>query len=325
MTGKIIRLIITVVLVGFVISRVDWGEFRSVLGEVRVGLLLLGYALNLVMVALNTWRWRVLVRPLGAIVSLPRLASYYFVCMFFNNFMPTSIGGDVMRVLDLARHTKDRSSAMASIMVERLLGLYALFPIGIVAFAALYPGLPERGWFLVAEAGMAALFLFGTLAIRRRTIRRIEPLLRPLTPMLERFDAKRKAGRLYDCLDAYKDRKGPVLAALLLSLLSRAVWVYSCWVLAESVGIDLRPAHFFLIMPLVEVGRMLPISLSGIGIREGVMILMLRLFGVTDTQSVFLAILIYGIFVFNGLIGGVVYGLRGFFGGSREAPEGGSP
>lgn len=325
MTGKIIRLLVTAVLVAFVLSRVDWSEFRSVVGEVRPGLLLLGYALNLVMVALNTWRWQVLVRPLRAVVSLWTLGSYYFVCMFFNNFMPTSIGGDVMRVLDLARHTKDRSSAMASIMVERLLGLYALLPIGLVAFVLLDPELPERRWFLVAEAGMAAAFLFGTLAIRRRTIRRIEPLLRPLAPMLEKFDAKRKAGRLYDCLDAYKDRKGPVIAALLLSVLSRAVWVYGCWVLAESVGIDLRPAHFFLIMPLVEVGRMLPISLAGIGIREGVMLLLLRLFGVTDTESVFLAILIYGIFVFNGLIGGVVYGVRGLFDRTREAPGGERP
>lgn len=321
MIGKIIRLVVAAVLLAFVLSRLDFAELRRVAVSVRVDLLVLGYVLNLVMVALNTWRWQVLVRPLSAIVSLPRLASYYFVCMFFNNFMPTSIGGDVVRVLDLSRHTGDRSSAMASILVERLFGLYVLLPLCLGAFAILRPELPEQRWFLVAEAGMAAVFVFGTVALRRRTLRRLEPLLRPVAPVLERFDAKRKAGRLYDYLDAYKGRKTALVVALVLSLVSRSVWIYSCWVLALSVGIDLRPVHFFLIMPLVEVGRMIPLSLSGIGIREGVMLVLLRLFGVADTPAILLAFLIYGIFVFNGLIGGIVYGVRGFFDGAERAAK----
>jgi len=320
--GKLLRLTVTIALLVLVLSRVDWDEFRRVGAGVRLPLLLAGYFLNLGMVALNTWRWRVLVRPLGVRVGFFRLASYYFVCMFFNNFMPTSIGGDVMRVLDLARHTGKRSAAMASILVERLLGLYVLLPVSVAAFFVLYPTLPERRSFFIAELVMAALFVVGTVMIRKRNLQRIEPLLRPAAPLLERFEVKRRAASLYEYLDAYKNRRGAVLAALVLSLLSRSVWILSCRVLAGALGIELSLSHFFLLLPLVEVGRMLPLSLGGIGIREGVMLLVLRLFGVSDTKAIFLALLIYGIFILNGLIGGLIYGLRGFVESGEEGGGG---
>ncbi len=324
MRKNLIRLVITVGLLALVLSRVDWGEFRLVGAEVDLGLLAAGYALNLVMVFLNTYRWQILLGPLGARVGLLRLTSYYFVCMFFNNFMPTSIGGDVVRVLDLSRDTGERSSAMASVVVERLLGLYVLLPISAVAYLALAPELPRRGSFLAAVAAMAFLFALGTLAIRRRTLRRLEPLLRPAAPLIEKFDARKRFARLYDSLDVYKTSYGPVLAALLLSLLSRSVWVYSCWLLGRALDIPLSVWHYFLLMPLVEIGRMLPLSLAGIGIREGLMLVLLRLFGVSDTRAVFLALLIYGIFIVNGLLGGLVYGLRGFVGAGRGRPDGAS-
>ena len=322
MKGNLIRLAVTVLLLALVLSRVDWGEFRRIGAGVRPGLVVVGYLLNLLMVALNTYRWRLLVDALGARVSGMRLASYYFVCMFFNNFMPTSIGGDVMRVIDLSRHTGRKETAMASIVVERLLGLYVLFPLCFGAFLLLGEELPERRWFLLAEAGMAAAFLLGTLIIRRRNMRRLEPLLRPFKPMFQRFGLREKAGRFYDTLDFYKGRRREVGGALLLSLLSRAVWVVSCWVLGLAIGIDLRPVHYFLLMPLVEVGRMIPISLNGMGIREGVLVLILGLFGAAEAEAVFLSVLVYGIFLVNGLFGGAVYGLRGFL-EKRPAPEGG--
>ncbi|MFH1679312.1 MAG: lysylphosphatidylglycerol synthase transmembrane domain-containing protein [Candidatus Eisenbacteria bacterium] len=318
MKGNLLRLLVTIALLALVLSRVDWGEFRRAGSEVRLLLLAAGYALNLVMVFLNTYRWQILIRPLGASVGLLRLTAYYFVCMFFNNLMPTSIGGDVIRVLDLSRDTGERSSAMASVVVERLLGLYALLPISIGAILLLYPTLPERGSFLAAGGAMALLFAAGTVAIRRRTLRRLEPFLKPFAPLLARLDVRRRAGKLYDFLDAYKRARGAVLAAFLLSVLSRSVWVFGCWVLAESLGVHLSVAHFFLLMPLVEIGRMLPLSLAGLGIREGVMLLLLRLFDVSDTRAVLLAFLIYGIFVVNGLIGGIVYGARDFIGGRKR-------
>ncbi len=318
MKGNLIRLFVTGALLYLIVTRVDWTEFRTIGAEVRLGHIFVAYLLNLLMVALNTVRWQVLVAALGTRVAILPLTGYYFVCMFFNNFMPTSIGGDVMRVLDLAGHTGKKSSAMASILVERLLGLYALMPISVIAFILLYSSLPKRGIFLVAESGMAVLFLVGTILIRRTTLRKLQPLFRPFEKWIAKMGIREKGGRLYDHLDLYKGRMGVVLAAFVFSILSRVVWIVACWIFGRAIGLDLPPAVFFLLMPLVEVGRMLPISLGGVGIREGMFVIILGLFGVGPTAAVFVSILVYGVFILNGLIGGVIYGLRGFF----SNPEG---
>ncbi len=322
MRGNLIRLIITGILVWVILSRVNGEEFVTLLKDVDLRLVALGYLLNLVMVALNSVRWGELVKPLGVHVSFMRLTGYYFVCMFFNNFMPTSIGGDVMRVFDLSKHTGKKSSAMASIMVERLLGLYALFPISIIAFLLLGPSLPDRDLFLLAEAGMLALFVAGTVLIRRRTLRMLVPLLGPVRAWLEKSGLPDRMRRLYDFLDHYKEDRGAVFRAAALSVLSRVVWIYGCYVFSLAINLDVDPLVFFLMMPVVEVGRMLPISLAGIGIREGLLVFILARFGVEATPAIVLSLIIYGVFLLNGLIGGVVYGVRGFLSPARghEAP-----
>lgn len=320
MKGNLIRLAVTAGLLVLIVRRVDWGEFARIGADARLDLIAIAYLLNLSMVLVNTWRWQILVRALGTRVSFFRLTGYYFVCMFFNNFMPTSIGGDVMRVLDLSRETGKKSSAMASILVERLLGLYCLFPIGLAAFLILYPELPRRGLFLAAMAGMGILFVAGTVAIRRSTIRLLEPLARPFEKWLARFQIREKGGHLYDFLGHYGGRKGAIAAALALSFISRLVWIYACWIFGQSIGLPLSPVVFFLLMPLVEIGRMLPISLAGMGIREGIFVVILALFGISATSAVFTSVMIYAVFMLNGMLGGIVYGLRGFLAG-RGADE----
>lgn len=322
MKGNLIRLAVTAALLTLIVRRVDWAEFARIGSEARVDLIVAAYLLNLAMVFVNAWRWQILVRALGTVVGMVRLLEYYFVCMFFNNFMPTSIGGDVMRVIDLSRETGKKSSAMASILVERLLGLYCLFPVGLGAFLLLYPALPERNLFLAAMAGMGILFVAGTVAIRRSTVRRLAPLVRPFGKWLDRYRLREKGGRLYDFLDLYRGRKGAVLAALLLSLISRLVWIYACWIFGRAIGLDLPPAVYFLLMPLVEIGRMLPISLAGMGIREGIFVVVLALFGVGATSAVFNSVLVYAVFIVNGMLGGIVYGMRGFLTGRRAHGSG---
>jgi len=311
--GNLIRLTVTFLLLALILRRVDWAEFVRIGAGARIDLVVGAYLLNLSMVFVNTLRWRILVRALGTTVGFFRLSGYYFVCMFFNNFMPTSIGGDVMRVLDLSRHTGKKSSAMASIVVERFLGLYSLFPLGLGAFLILRPTLPSRDLFLAATIGMALLFFAITVVIRRSTIRHFAPLARPFEKWMVRFQVREKGGRLYDYLDFYKGRKRAVAVSLFLSLASRAVWIMACWIFGRSIGLPLSPIVYFLLMPIVEIGRMIPISLAGLGIREWLFIVILARFGIDSTYAVFVSMLIYGVFIVNGLLGGIVYGVRGFY------------
>lgn len=309
---RLLRILVTGLLLGLVLSRVDLGELGEQLRSVNPRLLLVGYMLHMAMVLLNSWRWQILVRAQQARIGLARLTSYYFVCMFFNSFMPTSIGGDVVRVIDLSRHTGRRSRAFASILVERVIGLYVLLPISLFGLIAAYRFLQGgRDIFLYLEA-LLVLILVGTLALLR-VDRALGLLCR--VPIVGRIVARpgvtRRVASVQEALDTYRGHGSALAVVFLISVASRVVWIGSCFVFGLALGAGAPFVSYFLVVPLVEVARMVPISLAGLGIREGAFVLLFSYFGVASTVALGLSILVYAPFLLNGLIGGVLYALRG--------------
>jgi uncharacterized protein (TIRG00374 family) len=311
-TGRILRLVVTLVLLGLVLSRVDLAEMAAIARNVVPGLVLLGYALHLAMVLLNAWRWQILVRAQGTPLALARLVSYYLVCMFFNTFTPTSIGGDVARVIDLARDTGRRATALASVLVERVVGLLVLLPVSLFGLALSFGRLAgHRALFVYLEgllvAVLAVAFAFLRVERAHGAIRRV-PLLGALA---ERPGIRRRVENVQQALDVYRGKRGALAATFWISLASRAIWIVSCFVFGKALGISLALPAYFLVIPLVEVARMVPISLSGLGIREGAIVLLLSFFGVGSSAALALSILIYAPFLVNGLAGGLLYAARG--------------
>ncbi len=312
MIGRILRVAVTLVLLALVLSRADLAELATLARTVVPALVLLGYALHLVMVLLNAWRWQILVRAQGTSLGIPRLVSYYFVCMFFNTFTPTSIGGDVARVIDLARDTGRRSTALASVLVERVVGLLVLLPVSLFGLAFSFRHLAgHRALFVYLEGLLVGILAvaFAFLRVERAhgTVRRL-PLLGALA---ERPGIRRRVANVQEALDVYRGKRGALVATFWISLASRATWIVSCFVFGKALGIGLALPAYFLVIPLVEVARMVPISLSGLGIREGAIVLLLSFFGVGTSAALALSILIYAPFLVNGLAGGLLYAARG--------------
>ncbi len=312
MIARALRVLVTLLLLAFVLSQVDMRELTALARSVDVRLILLGYGLHLAMIVLNAWRWQILVRAQGAILRIPRLVSYYFVGMFFNTFTPTSIGGDVARVLDLSKHTGRRSTAFASILVERVVGLLVLLPVSLAGLAFSYPHLNGgRAPFLYLE-GLLVAVLAATVAFLE--VERARALLDRI-PLVGRIVSRpaiqRRVASVQEALDVYRGKRGVLSAAFWISVASRGIWILSCYTFGRALGIGAPIASYFLVIPLVEVARMVPISLSGLGIREGAIVVLFSFFGVASSAALGLSILVYAPFLVNGLIGGLVYAARG--------------
>ena len=99
------------------------------------------------MIALCTWRWRLLLQAQGFPASMRRLSASYLVATFFNNFLPSNIGGDVIRVRDGSRLTGSTTTSLAVVAIDRILGLGALWVLGVTAFVLGGPvrAAPRRG------------------------------------------------------------------------------------------------------------------------------------------------------------------------------------
>jgi len=310
--GRLLRVLVTSLLLAFVLSRVDLHDLWAHLRGLDPQLLVLGYLLHLSMVLLNAWRWQMLVAAQGTRLGLARLTSYYLVGIFFNTFTPTSIGGDVTRVIDLAKHTGRRSTALASVLVERIVGLFVLLPVSLFGLAAAYRHILAGRSVLLYLEGLLVVVLAAAFALVR--VDRARALIGRI-PIVGRLAAKpgvtRRVASVQEALDVYRGRGALLSAVFWISLASRVVWIISCYVFAVALGIRAPLSAFFLVIPLVEVARMVPISLSGLGIREGAIVLLFSYFGVIASAALGLSILIYAPFLLNGLAGGLIYALRG--------------
>jgi uncharacterized protein (TIRG00374 family) len=257
----------------------------------------------------RAYRWGVLVWALGVQVSWWRLVGLYFVGAFFSLFLPTGVGGDAVKMFELSRDDGKASSAISSVLVDRFLGLFVLFAMALLAVAVSYEMVAPQVRVLIAVVFVGCLA--GVALVLQRTW--IESWGRRLG--VDRLFGRIKILReLYESLHVY----GP--AALLRATAASVVWnlilVAGYYLLGLSVGIDLAIGYYFLFVPIISAALMIP-SVGGIGIREGITVLLFSQVGVPEAQALALAVVYDVILLANGLIGASIYLIQGMRGTRR--------
>jgi uncharacterized membrane protein YbhN (UPF0104 family) len=274
-----------VALLGLLAWRTNWHQVAEAFAHLRWGLWLLavvGYALTQVVSSLR-WQW--LARPLGFSQPLRRYLAFYYIGMFFNLVLPTSVGGDVVRAWYLAGGPGRRLDAFLSVFVERLSGLLVLLAIACTAAAvcplALPWWVPWSVWGLTA-AGLLAVPALLVLARLPCPAARLQGLHARLVRFAGQLAA---AGRLY--------LRHPrlLVSTTLLSGVVQVANILLVWVIGLAVGARVPAGYYWIVVPLVAILTLLPVSLNGMGIREGAMVMLLAPLGVGSGTAVSLAFL----------------------------------
>ena len=212
---------------------------------------------------ISAWKWRSLLSALGAQVTLWTCCRFYWLGMFWNLWMPTSIGGDALRIYLINRHAPQLGTgrATASVIIERLTGLVALLLIGAVALpldtgSEVASGVAQaRRIFLVAGVIFALLGALGLLALRAGRA----PA--PLRPLL---------GKVQHALAAFQGAQGrrALVTALALSFVFQGSQVALNYGLARAVGLSLSLLTVGWVTPALALASLLPIGIGGLGVRE---------------------------------------------------------
>jgi uncharacterized protein (TIRG00374 family) len=204
-------------------------------------------------------------------VPLGWLVRTYFVALFAGQFLPAAIGGDAVRVVELGRYTGDAPEAVASVLIDRLIGLVSL--VALAVFAVAVAGAGRRPGVIAAEAafGIAAaavLALLFSSRLRGVVARWLEP----------RATGRRLAvgQRFYDALHAYRHHRGTLVVVALLALVVQLLRVGVIWMLVQALGLDVPNSVVLLAGPVVFAALALPVSLNGIGVREAVFVYFLH-------------------------------------------------
>lgn len=292
--------------VGLVWGLVVWVDWRAIAAGWRAAdpWLLAGSAMVLFSSnVLGAFQWHLLLRAMGIDLRLARTLQAYFVGLFFNNFLPSGMGGDVVKVYEVGWREGKAGPVLAATVADRLLGLFVLTGWAVGA-AALGDGTSElRRSSLLIWAFFAGLILVG-LAIA------FPVLFRPFSAALRRVSES--LGERVDVLVArlreLRFKPGLLVRLGFLSALIQLARILVHALTGAALGIDLPLSVYLTVVPVLGILVMLP-SINGIGIREGGGVLLFAEAGLRADEAVSMQLLTYIVMVSLSLVGGVIFAL----------------
>jgi uncharacterized protein (TIRG00374 family) len=277
-------------LVALLLWRIDEKVVTAALTEVRWSWWLAAFLCYAVAQLVSSVRWQLLSRPLGFRHSYGGFVGFYFVGTFFNLLLPTSVGGDVVRAWYLGRGTGRGAYAATTVLADRLIGLYIL--VAMACVAALIVPLP--GWVsgVIALFGVGGLFGLVVLSVVQRR---------------HRSSNRRRLRELATAIAFYRQAPRLLLSASFLSLIVQVLNVALLWCLAVALQDPVSFSYCFIVMPVVAIVTLAPISVNGMGVREGAMVLLLAPIGIAAESAVTLSLLWFSVFLAGGLVGAAWY------------------
>ncbi len=310
--ANIVKIAVTLGLLLVVAFTLDLSQVWTALASANWADLAIALLLYQGGIVVRAYRWQALLRAFGVTASLPRLTRIYYVGMFFNSFLPSGFGGDVVRMMELSQDGAEGPLAVSTVLVDRIMGLLVLFAMALVALPfswRLVPPAVSLALLTLIAAVAVGIYLFLNRSLVEELARRVPPLGKLL--------ARPKIAALYASFHHY-DRPALARAAgasLVFNLSLIATQAY----LGRAVGVHLSLWYFFLFVPILSSLLTVPISISGFGVREGGYVVLFGQAGVAAPQAVAMSLLFYAVNAITGLVGGALYLAQGAAGLRRRA------
>jgi hypothetical protein len=306
------RIVVSVALMAYLATKIHWDQAFPRRPHFSTFVWFgLGILVTLGGIWASAWRWQRVLEVFDIRVPVARLLSISLAGMFVGNVLPSTIGGDVLRISRCTRESGARESVFASVVLERLTGWIVLPVISLVGFA-LWPGLitKENAWVALLVGGIAVLLLSTMMILAAST--RLGGRFR------EHQNWMRFIGAIHLGVD--RMRREPAETCWLLV----AAFAYQCTTIAtvfcavHTVGARVPIAAVIAFTPAVAMVQVLPISLSGLGVREGMFALLFHGLGVPTGKSVAIGLCWYAITLIASVAGGPAFAIGNR---SRSAEE----
>ncbi len=309
----ILRLLITAVLLLYVLQKVglfDAGkraELFMLLRSVSVPLLLLSLFVSFLLNLSSAYKWYLLLRSRDVAVSFFRAWALYMIGIFFSLFLPTSMGGDLIRIHELGKITGKRAEAAASVFIERFSGMIILFLFTIVALF-MQRQLLSVAWMtmslLVAVTVSAGLIW---VIVDERPYRFLIKLFSGRAALLDKILGK--LDNLHGAVVEYRDDRFALFIALLNTFVFYFLAVVNVYVTALAFSSEVQFVPILVAVPLIMFIMNLPISIGGIGLMEFAFIFIFEISGYGSALALSTALLMRVKIFFDAGLGGVLYPL----------------
>jgi uncharacterized membrane protein YbhN (UPF0104 family) len=297
-----VRLLITAAILAYLASRIDMAQAASAVVSVDPWYLILVLVLVAIDRGVMILRWILLLRASAVPVAPATAASIFLISSFVGSFLPAGVGGDAARAYGLARGHAAASEALASVAVDRVLGILALMALGVFGTLMVSTGAEgangssrawlNSGWRLALGVSALVVACVGAFWADR--------IVRAVTPSrLHGGPIARRVLAVSDAISRYRGRRSVLVHVTLLSIVVQLLRIIQAYLLGLGLHMSVPFRYYLFFMPIGLLMLLLPISVSGFGLPQGVIVWLLRPVGVADEQSFALSTLI----VLTGLAG----------------------
>jgi uncharacterized protein (TIRG00374 family) len=319
----VLRIVLTLTVTGLALAYIFWkidvGKTAHILANADPGYFALSVGIALLTVPPMAWRWKLLLRAKGIEDNLPWLTRAYFVSYSASQMLPTSLGGDAVRIYETAKRHPGRGGPVAgSVLLERALGGAATLILAAVGIALAF-GHYDIGVYLWVElAFVIATVLFGIVLFSRR----IRPLLRRFVPILKRLWIERHVRAVYEAMHAYRHNARLMLFVTGVTLLLQGARIVSIWAGGQAVGVHLSIRPYFALGPLLFLVMLVPFTLNGVAVRESFFVNFLGRLSVPADHAFAAGFVFFLVTIAIALPGVALWGLEAMRRASGEAKLG---
>jgi len=297
----ILKISITLCLLIFLFGKTDLRALFAVARQADIQKMLQAFFLFIFLNFLVLLRWSLLLKGLAIPVSFARLASSYMASLFFNLVLPGTVGGDVVRTMDIAGHTKTHSSGIfATVILDRVAGFFGLFTVLACSLVFGYGVFREENIFLVASILLLIMVFFAGIMFSGRFFKVVFGFL----PFVKFKDYLHK---IHEATRSFKHKAGILAGAWCLSVIIQAGLSVLYYFFAQAIGLDMKFIYFLLFVPVITVFSVIPISLGGLGVRDAACVAIFTKAGVASEKALCLSLSNFGFMLVLGVLGGVIY------------------
>jgi len=297
-----VKIAVSAGLMAFLLHKIPSHEIIALARRADRRLLLAATALFMVSNVAGWFQWHALLRSSGVDLPAGRTFRFYFIGLFFNNFLPANIGGDAVKVYDMTREGESAYQVIAVTLLDRLLGVFSLCVLAVAAELLLVGR--NGGMHHVLYLGVFIACMIPALGFY--FYRPLGNWLRRSVLGLSALSLNARVTAIIDHLSPFRGRRALVTRLVLLSLVIQAMRVVTHVLVGLAIGVPMTPltvAQFFVFIPLLSLAMIPPITINGLGIREGLGILLFAEAGIVATDAFVLEFATYLISVVVSLLG----------------------
>jgi len=225
--------------------------------------------------------------------------------LFFNNFLPTSIGGDVFRIYHLIEKSGDRTAGFTSVLTERLLGIASTLILTLLSLFLLSSQLNDNRLIYLAAGLLVVIITFFILVFNDHFLRMAEQLVKPLKVLR----LGERIMKFFKAIRFYYNSRGIYLKILSISIMGQILVIIMTYILSLTIGLQIPLDYLFLVVPVSFLVTMLP-SINGIGFREGAFVVLLGRIGISNAEAISLSFLSILVPMIVSMSGGILFMLN---------------